>query len=682
MPGGSRSPVEQLKSYLEDSEMLLVLDNYEHVLEARTVVSELLQTVPSLKVLATSRSSLNVYGEKTFNVGPLALPKTDRHHPVESLVEAPAVRLFLERAQAVNSRFVVDDQEARTVAQICTRLDGLPLAIELAAVRVRMLTPGEILNRLDEGIRFLRSGAQDLPGRHQTLMAAIQWSTDLLSPKEEALFRRMAVFVGGCTLEAAEKVCAFGNELELDESDVLDGLDRLVDHSLIVRSAGAGKTRFFMLETIHEYVRERLKEDGEEEETRRHHAAYFLALTQEADLHLIGSDQVYWLDRLAQEHGNLRVALDWHIQTDPKGALTIASALRRFWHYKGYHKEGLDWFSRAFVRHAELGLEDDAVLARALSECGSMAWYYGETSLAYELEEKSVSLWQALGDRRGLAYALWQLGKATWTARDWRKAQALFQQSIDILEELKDEAGLSFAYSWMGFITVSGGSLDLARTSFEKGIALAVEIDNKIVLAGAMSGLGRVGLASGDYRPAIKHFEDSLVLFREVGDMLGIQIVQDVFGDLLLIVGSYTRAEHFYRENMALCRILYGKEWFESCWKLSITLSYQERNQEALQSLEHGLELYEEDGEPEESWHYLIARARLETAIGKVVLASRLLGFADRAAEAGQAERENQIEGKVFRVERELLTSELKDRMGDGWFATEWERGRKMGKEE
>ncbi|MGD2078796.1 MAG: adenylate/guanylate cyclase domain-containing protein, partial [Chloroflexota bacterium] len=439
---GSRPLIDQLKTYLEYSRTLIIIDNFEHVMEARFAISELLAATSRLRFVVTSRSSLDIYGEKTYRVAPLRLPEASDKITDEELIGLAAPRLFLERARSFERGFELRGRDVETVAQICTRLDGLPLAIELAAAQIRMLSPSEILVQLDRGLSFLRGRAIDLPARQQTLMATIQWSHDLLDQDEKVLFRRLAVFAGGFALESAEAVCAFRSANYETEIDVLDALARLLDHNLVFKSSSNGQSRYFMLETIHDYALEQLSGSMDEETANRNHIRYFLALAEQADLEMVGLEQRHWQERLTQEHENLRAALENSVDNDPKVALQTASALRRFWHFQGNLQEGFNWISQALRRHAELNLSQDAILARALSEAGNLAWFLGRED-SYEFQQRSVALWRRLGDSKGLAYALWQLGKATWTVKsDLALARKLVQESASILRDVGDRKGL------------------------------------------------------------------------------------------------------------------------------------------------------------------------------------------------------------------------------------------------
>jgi predicted ATPase len=386
-------PLEDiLTEYLGRRELLLVLDNFEQVLEAAPLTAELLSAAPRMNLLITSRAVLCVYGEQEYPVPPLALPNPGRLPPVEMLERYEAVRLFAERARAVKPDFVLDDQNAPAVAEICARLDGLPLAIELAAARTRLLPPKAMLKRLGVRFKLLTGGARNLPGRQQTLQGAIDWSYDLLDEEDRRLFRRMSVFSGGRTLDAVEAIC----DAEGDQ-DVYAGVESLLEKSLVRQEEDPEEEpRFVMLEPIHEYAREKLQESGAAGEVKQAHAEYFLSLAEEPEL--VGPDQVAWMDRLEAEHDNLRAALSWCMEArDAEPALRMASALSWFWFVRGHSSEGRGWCEEALatdVGHAS------PVRARALQASGIMAWRQSDYERAEQRLEASLALYRETGSDR------------------------------------------------------------------------------------------------------------------------------------------------------------------------------------------------------------------------------------------------------------------------------------------
>ena len=394
-------PLEEiLKEYLGRRELLLVLDNFEQILSDAPLVGELLSATPRLKVLVTSRIPLGIYGEHEYAVPPLTVPDPRRLPDIGALSQYEAVRLFIERAGAAKAGFEITSENAPAIAEICARLDGLPLAIELAAARIKLLPPKAILTRLANRLKLLTGGAKDLPARQRTLRGAIEWSHDLLDEGERTLFARLAVFSGGRTLEAIEAVCDAEGDLPID---AFDGVSSLLDKSLLTRHEGPQEEpRFVMLETIHEYAREKLEVSGEAEETRRLHAEYFLAYAEEAEPELVGAEQIEWMDRLEAEHDNLRVALSWSVEAgEVESVLRMAGSLSLFWSVRGYSSEGRGWCEEALARDAA---HESPMRAKVLLGLGIMAWRQsdyderGAESRGEPCTLSGIGRWEGRGD--------------------------------------------------------------------------------------------------------------------------------------------------------------------------------------------------------------------------------------------------------------------------------------------
>jgi len=423
-----------LAGALRGKRMLLVLDNAEQVLPAGAEVQALLLDAPGVTALVTSRAALRMRGERLHAVGPLEVP-TPPLPPPDALARYEAVRLFVARAMDVAPDFAVTDATAPAVAEICARLDGLPLAIELAAARVRSLPPDELRVRLSSRLRVAASGARDLPARQQTLRATIDWSHDLLDAGERALFARLGVFQGGCTLAAVEAVCATTGDPPLD---ALDGVEALLDKSLLRREDGlGGEARFAMLETIHEYARERLAQRSEEATLRRAHADYVLALVKRAEPELTGAGQATWLARLDADYDNIRAALAWaweHADDDDELALQLVGALWRFWWIRGHLAEGRRWLEGLLGR----GGGSAAVRARALNGAGNLAWNQGDYAGATAWYEESIALWRRVGDAVGIARSLGNLGMVLHEQGDLSGARARYEESLALHRQQSD----------------------------------------------------------------------------------------------------------------------------------------------------------------------------------------------------------------------------------------------------
>jgi predicted ATPase/Tfp pilus assembly protein PilF len=553
---GSQPILESLKTYLRDKEILLLLDNFEQVVPASPLVADLLATCPKLKVLVTSREVLHLRGEKEFQVPPLSLPDPKHLPPVEALSQYEAVRLFIQRAVDVKPDFAVTNDNAPAVAEICYRLDGLPLAIELAAARIKLLTPQAILARLSSRMKLLTGGARDLPARQQTIRNTIAWSYDLLDEDEKKLFRRLSVFVGGFTLEAVEMVCNAEGDLQID---VLDGVSSLVDKSLLrplpqsLPDAGRGEgwgseSRFMMLETIREYGLERLAESGEEEAIRRNHVNFFLALAEEAEPELQRPNQVAWLDRLEVEHNNLRAALGWSLDGEAEAGLRLAGALPRFWSMRGYLIEGRGWLERALEKSSSA---PKAVWVKVLYGAGFLAFQQGDWAVARPRLEQSLAIYRELGDRRDIAGAVISLGYMALNQDDIGSARSRFEESVTIYRELGDKYGIANALTRLAFAALLQGDLAYARSRNEEILEIWRELGDKAGIAESLRGLGDVACEQSDYASALSLYEESLSLLREVDNKEGIALSLTCLGKVAHAQGDCASARAFFEESLA-----------------------------------------------------------------------------------------------------------------------------------
>ncbi|CAN5297957.1 LuxR family transcriptional regulator [soil metagenome] len=547
---------EVLKGYLREKDLLLILDNFEQVLEGASVVGELVAACPKLKVLATSRIPLRLYGEQEYAVPPLALPDPRVLPPVEVLTQYEAVRLFVERARAVKAEFSVTNENAPAIAEICARLDGLPLAIELAGARVRILPPQKMLERLSNRLKLLKGGARDLPTRQQTLRGAIDWSHDLLEGDEKTLFGRLSVFSGGRTLEAIEEICDPEGDL-----DALEGVESLVEKSLLRQEEGPEEEpRFVMLETVHEYAREKLEESGEAEGIKCAHAEYFLALAEEAEPGLKGPDQLEWLERLEVEHDNMRAALSWALESEEEElALRLAGALWWFWFVRGHYGEGRRWLERALggeggapvsvrakalvgagglaaeqgeIEKATATLEEGVRLFRASEEaeglvdalnslCGAMI-YGGKLDAAKALTEESLMLCRDCGSRWGVAEALNNVGLVSHLQdNDWDRTESLYKESLEVRRELHDKRGIMMSLNNLGIVARKKGDLHRAVAHLEEALSLGRNLADKSFIANTSVELGYVELGRGDWERAAVYLREGMSVWAELGDEFG-----------------------------------------------------------------------------------------------------------------------------------------------------------------
>ena len=551
-----------LGAFLRPKRLLLVLDNFEQVVAAAPVVAELLAAAPRLTALVTSRAVLRLSGEHDLAVPPLELPPPPnpddprRAESAAGLSQYESVRLFLERARAARADFGVTDETAPAVAEVCRRLDGLPLAIELAAARVRLLPPPALLARLEHRLPLLTGGARDLPTRHQTLRAAIAWSYDLLSSGPQALFARLAVFVGGWTLDAAEAVC---NPPGLPPVDVLDGVAALVDESLVRPEDGPdGEPRFAMLETVAEYAREQLTASGEDEALGRAHAAFYLALAERVEPEVQGSRQVAWLDRLEREHDNLRTALRWWVEAGgadgAERGLRLGGALARFWDVRGHVREGRERLA-GLLALAPPGAPTDAwgaARGRALTGAGLLAHRQGDYASAQVLHEQALALHRRRGDRPGAAAALDELGHVAEGRGDLPAARALLHESLALWRELGDTLGLAATLSHLGSAAYHQGDLTAARAHYQDALAHYQDKGHRTGVAECLNNLGRVLCWRGDLPAARALLHESLTLRRELGDTEGTGNSLSVLGLVAHRVGDLAAARAHYQDALAL----------------------------------------------------------------------------------------------------------------------------------
>jgi predicted ATPase/class 3 adenylate cyclase len=507
-----QTPTQAVRETLAGKRLLLVLDNVEQVAGSAPFVGELLAAAPALEVLTTSRLPLRLRAEREYPVTPLALPPANGTAP-EALLQYEAVRLFVERAQAVRVGFTLTPDIAPAVAEITRRLDGLPLAIELAAARVRLLTPAALLARLEKRLPLLTGGPRDAPARQQTLRDAIAWSYDLLTAAEQALFRRLSIFAGGFSLEAAEAVANPGAEL-----NVLDGLDRLSEHSLLRPVAGAeGEPRFTMLETIREYGLEQLAQSGEEEATRRAHTEFFLTLVEEAESKLTSPEQLVWLERLEAEHDNLLAALNWALVSDAQKALQLAVGLAWFWYFRGYLREGRAWLERILAASGDPGPLHVAAFAAA----GRLARHLGDYGEAIALLERSMELARSFQDRRVEALALHELGALAGLAEgDASREVALTEASLALWRELGDSWGIARTLNNLGYEAYLQGDLDRAVSLLDEGVTLARSAGDRLVLGYIVDSRGVVAEAQGELARATALYMEALRLAQQVGTPL------------------------------------------------------------------------------------------------------------------------------------------------------------------
>jgi non-specific serine/threonine protein kinase len=634
-----RSLTDTLSDYLRSKKLLLVLDNCEHLIEACATLAEaLLHACPNLRILATSREGLRIAGETAWRVPSLSLPDPEQIPSLEAadVRQYEAIDLFRERALAAFPSFALTKENARTVVQICQLLDGIPLAIELAAALVEVLSVDQILSRLDDRFRLLTGGSRTALPRQQTLLATIEWSHDLLSEKERVLLRRLSVFAGGWTLSAAEAVCSDRERGGILSDEVLPLLTRLVNKSLVDVERQDRETRYRLLETVRQYARDKLVESGEAEVLRGRHLEWYLGLAERAEPELFGAEQAIWFDRLDAELDNIRAALEWSLGGgEAEAGLRLAGALWWFWGIRAHVIEGRGWLERALAMSS--GARTSA-RAKALYGAGLLAWGQGDFERAVELCEESRALCREIGDKMGITHSLAILGYVAWGQGDYGHAAALYEEVVALRREIGDKRGIAHSLNLIGSVALHQGDYGRATELSEECLALCRELGDKWGIAIALYYLGGVVLYQGDYGRAVTLCEQSLALFKEMESKLGVAQTLCVLGTATFHQGDNKRGKALLKESLLLCRELGIKVDIVRCLKRLAMVAGAE-------------------GQPERAARLLGAAEALRQAIGAPL-------------------------PPMDRPQYDRSIASVRARLGEEAFAKAWEEGRKMTMEE
>ena len=549
---GLQPLLDLLKISQRDKQRLLLLDNFEHVITAATPLVELLEACPAVKLLVTSREVLRLRAEHQFTVSPLALPDSKRLPDDRSLAHVPAVQLFLQRTQAIRSDFHLTKDNAATIAEICIRLDGLPLAIELAAARIKLLSPHQLLSRLEHRLDVLTSGAQDLPERQQTLRNTLQWSYDLLSEQEQRLFRWLSIFVGGCTLEAIESVFpASGDQV----CSVLEGVASLLDKSLVQQTEREGEEpRLIMLETLRAFGLDCLERQGELEAARQEHARYYLALVEAAEPHLFGPEQLLWFDVLERELDNLRAILRAFTtggEEKVELALRLVSALRMFWCGRGgYLREGRNVLERLL---AQAGAIAAPVRLKALNAVGLILWIQSDARRLEQIADEALALAREQGDQRNMAEAMILCGTVMMLdRRDYAAAQACLEEALTSARTLRDRLILGWALTSLGRLAWYQQDAQRAIAWFEECLIQCRAMGEKVFMSVVLAALARAELSLGHTARAQTLLEEDLTICRSFGDNWGIALNLSLLGRLAFQQGEISQAEVFLTDGARL----------------------------------------------------------------------------------------------------------------------------------
>jgi predicted ATPase/DNA-binding NarL/FixJ family response regulator len=639
----SRPLMEHLQAFLKEKHLLLLLDNVEQVIDAAPALAHLLKTCSGLKILTTSRATLRVSGEYTFMVSPLALPDLARLPKKEELLQYPAITLFLERTRSVLPEFTLSEENSRMVAEICIQLDGLPLAIELAVPRLKVLSPQKLLERLAHRFQVLTQGMRDTPGRQQTIHNTLEWSYRLLNPREQQLFRFLSIFVGGCTfqaLEAAWELTGYQQEPEW----LLEGVASLLEKSMLSRSTQEAKEpRLLLLRTLREYGLQRLTLTGELEQFQWAHATYYLELAEEAEPALKGPQPRQWLERLQREHENLREALCFLIARGEaeriKGvemALRLGKALERFWIIGGHVKEGGELLGQALKKSQGVSL---SIRGHALCIIATLARYQGDFRTAGAAGEESLAIFRELGDPVGIAGSLYRLGYITWMHGDSGAAHTYYKESLEIAqgEQCKDARSETlYCFASMAFFQ---GDAHMGRLLIEESLDLSRELGDQYNIASALNILGWVTLLQGDMVVARTLQEESLAASRELGNQRGIAHTLGALGEIAYRMGDFAQARQCYEES------------------LSIILRIDDRRVLTI---------------------YLERLASVAVAQGETIWAVLLLS----AAEASRQSMGVSVTTPLEQTSREQTLTTLHDLLDEQVFANAWAQGRAMSPEQ
>ena len=635
---GGQTAREQLLGWFAEKRMLLILDNLEQLSDIAPFVGELLAAAPGVTVLATSRAPLRLRAEREYPIPPLPLPPEGVAAESVDVTRFGAVRLFVDRAHAVKPDFRLNETNAKSVSEIVRRLDGLPLAIELAAARIRLFTPQAMLARLEKRLPLLTGGARDLPERQRALRETIAWSYDLLQPNDREVFRRLALFAGGMTLEAAGAVGG-----QPDELDVLSSVERLVEHSLLqvqvqvqaqldVETGDADSPRYRMLETIREYGRERLAAAGELDDAGSRHAAFFLQLAERAAPELDGPSQGVWLDRIAAEHDNLNVALEWASDRQEATALRLAAVLWPFWEARGHYSEGRAWLERVLARDVPA---PKPALAAALLGAGSIARMQGDSRRAVELLERALTLWQEVGDRQSAARTLMTLGHVADRQGDMTAAAARFEEALAIGREIGDTALVGAALGNLGLVADQQGAYTLAVARYEEALALFRQLGNRRREASVLDNLGIVARAEGRLAEATDFYEAALVVRREIGDAWGIAATLGNLGVAFHQGGDLDQARIHYEQSLEGFRKLQDRRAIGlTLDNLGVAERQAGNYPEAARLLGEALEISRELGDRSGIAVTMEGIAAVAAIVGEPQGAARLYGAADVLREA------------------------------------------------
>jgi predicted ATPase/class 3 adenylate cyclase len=660
-----RPVIDMLCDYLGEKKMLIILDNCEHLVDAcARMADRILHAAPNVRILASSREALGIAGEVTYQVPSLGLPDIRDLPPVEALSQYEAVKLFIDRARSAIPSFSVTNENAPAVAQICHQLDGIPLAIELAAAKIRVLGVEQIAKRLDDRFRLLTGGSRTALERHQTLRAAIDWSYNLLSPTEQVLFQRLSVFIGGWTLEAAESVCEGGS---VRSEEALNLLEQLIHKSLVIKEEDHSESRYHMLETIRQYAHEKLVQTGEEQGVRDRHLNYFLKLSEQIEAELVGPQQGEWLARTNRENSNLRSALEHAIKSDVEAGLYISGRLEYFWRNFDL-REGARWLVE-FLQKPE-SKEYPHARAKALYTRGKLLFHFEQYGEARTVTEESLALFHNIGDQQGQTDSLAWLGFMFTAAGNPAKGTELAQQALILAQSLGDIGRQAYALEELGW---DHRDYTRAFAYWEQAITLYRQIGHWRGLANALSQMGYFLLMDNQLDVAEEYLDEANILFKQLNIKERNHLL-NAYGEIALRRGDFERARDYFQEDARISNELGNRiEYLWTISHLGFAELYAGNITEAHQIFAETAQEFQKDGSRSGVIYSLEGMSSLYAAVGKAEPAARLIGWADATREVIGDTRP-----KLEQADIDKVTAACIAKMGKAAFSDMYAEGKKM----
>lgn len=664
-----RSTLDVLVDFLREKELLLILDNCEHLINECAKITEiLLQKCPKVKIIVTSRESLHISGETIYNLLPLSLPDMEKSQSMESLAQYESVRLFIDRVLAVKHDFKIDNSNLPVVAQLCYELDGIPLAIELAAARVKVLPVEKILERLKDRFSLLTGGKRTLLPRQQTLKALIDWSYDLLSEKEKLFFSRLSVFSGGWTLEASENVCS---DETIDEFEVLDLLTTLTDKSLIKVAESGYNSRYTMLETIRKYCDEKLTESGKKDELKKKQFEYFYNLVENSEIKLTSKEQSEWLEIISAENENIRDCLRWSLISNSDSSLKMSVALGKFWELRSYFSEGLEFLKKSLENAKSVEV---VWKAKAIYWIGLFLVHQGKFEESKKNLHQCLEMFIEKNNKDGEAVTLSALGSLAVFESDYENLELFSNKSLALSREINNKSYIGRNLQNIGLGLMQRGEHDAARIKFEECISVYREINDSVQIAKLIGNIGALEYLQGNYEKAQAAFNESLKLRRELGDRQGITIALTNLGAVAYMQQNYDEAERLLEEGLEITRDLGDRRIYvvSICTLGSVAVDKGDLSK-AVKMFIDAIVISNEIGDK-----YTIAKGLEGLATVLMKLKKFDIGclMASKFVSLFESTNRNVIEGELIRIEEFKTT--LKSNLGDGDFKKYWAEGESM----